>query len=461
MNSSNETIAAISTPLGRGGIGIIRLSGPDSINFAGLLFKSKDKLPLAELPSHRITYGHLLDPETGVMIDEAIVTIMRAPRSYTREDVVEINCHAGTIVLKAGLEAALRAGARLAEPGEFTKRAFLNGRIDLAQAEAVSDLINSRTKSAARVAIQQMAGAFSEKIGRLRQELLSLLAQLEAAVDFSDEDIETPGSAAVNARVCDAQQRIESLLETSRFGKILTNGLETAIVGRANVGKSSLLNALVQEERAIVTPIPGTTRDVIEVAVNVNGVPVKFKDTAGFRIPQDEAEAAGIAFSRKAAELADLVLMVVDGTEALSDEDINIVEQIKYKPVILVVNKFDLPAGLEADEILKLLSAHSSVETSTISGHGLDELRQSISDFVHDGDSIDADTIVVNVRHEQALEKARDRLIEMTEAIENGFTEEVQAQILKDAIDALGEIIGASNYEDLLDEIFSQFCLGK
>lgn len=461
MDFLTDTIAAISTPVGQGGIGIVRLSGSNAIELADRLFIAKNGVSLSELPSYKLAYGKLQDPQTGGLIDEVIVTIMRAPHTYTREDVVEINCHAGTVVLKAALEAVLRTGARLAAPGEFTKRAYLNGRIDLAQAEAVSALVRSKSEMAAKVALRQLSGGLSEKVHSIRQELVTLLAQAEAAVDFSDEDIETPELSQIAGQIKSHKVEIEALLYTSRFGKILSNGLVTAIVGRPNVGKSSLLNILAEERRAIVTDTPGTTRDIVETTVSIDGVPVIFKDTAGIRDPRDEPEAAGVALSRQAAKESDLVLFVIDGSEALTGEDLIIVDQVRDQPVILVINKTDLPLNVDSKTVTSLMSFTSCVKTSAINNVGIENLRRSISSFAQNGDSVEADIIIANVRHEQALEKARDKLAQTLEAISDGYTEEVIAQTLKDAVDALGEIIGAISYEDLLDEIFSQFCIGK
>ena len=460
MKNSVDTIAAISTPVGFGGIGIVRLSGDKAVSIADSLFESKSGKSLNESHSHKVAYGHLVDPSSGNVIDEVIITMMRAPKTYTREDIVEINGHSGTLVLRQVLETVLNAGARIAEPGEFTKRAFLNGRIDLTQAEAVSNLINSRTKTAARVALSQISGRLSEKIKDIQSDLLTIHAELEVAVDFFDEDIDTTGISAVKTSVTDIAAEISRLLETKRQGKLITAGLATAIIGRTNVGKSSLLNILIDDDRAIVTALPGTTRDLIESLIDIGGVPVKLCDTAGIRAGGDEAEAAGVALSKKTALRADLVLFVLDGSNPVSDEDKQIVGEISERPVIVVINKSDLPQKIDPEEI-SMQNIIKKVSTSSINGDGIEELKRTIQEHAALDSNIEDDLIIANVRHEHQLERALEALKEMERAIDEGFTEEVLAELLKEATRALGDIVGAASYDELLDEIFSKFCIGK
>lgn len=460
MVYKKDTIAAISTPLGQGGIGIVRLSGPHALKIADIVFKAKNNKSINNTASHRLIYGRLLDAKTNQDIDEAIVTTMRAPRSYTREDVVEINCHAGTVVLKTVLEAVLAAGCRLAEPGEFTKRAFLNGRVDLAQAEGVSALITAQTKEAARVATQQLAGNLSRAIRDIRHGLLRLLAQVEAAVDFADEDIEVPDISAIAKQTKIFSRKVEALLKTSAFGKVLQSGLRTVIVGRTNVGKSSLFNRLIREDRAIVTEIPGTTRDLIDSMINIDGVPVLLRDTAGFRDPKDQAEQAGVELSAKAIKLADLVLFVVDGSNAITDDDLDIIANFDGRPTILIINKNDLPVKISLEK-LKEFPCKKTVKTSAINETGIKQLRLAIADIINEYNSVAGDIIVANVRHEKLLKKCGDSLNSTLEAIKAGFTEEVLAQTLKEAYNYLGDILGEHSYNELINEIFSQFCIGK
>ncbi len=460
MVYQKDTIAAISTPLGQGGIGIVRLSGPQALAIIDIIFKAKNNIPISDTPTHQLIYGHLLEATGNQVIDEAIVTTMRAPKSYTREDVVEINCHAGTVVLKAVLEAVLAAGSRLAEPGEFTKRAFLNGRIDLAQAEGVSALIKAQTKVAVRAANQQLAGKLSNEVRSIRQGLLRLLAQVEAAVDFADEEIETQDIAAVEKSTSDYLQKIEALVETSTYGKVLQFGLKTVIVGHTNVGKSSLFNRLIGEERAIVTDIPGTTRDLVDSIINIDGVPVILRDTAGFREPKDKAEQAGVALSKKAAKEADLILFVVDGSKAITDDDLDIISNLNSTPTILVINKIDLPIKLRLDK-MKKFSFKSRVKTSTLDEGGTKGLRMAVADIVKEYNNVANDVIVANVRHENLFRSCAASLTETLAAIKAGYTEEVLAQTLKEAYNYLGDILGEHNYNEVLNEIFSQFCIGK
>ena len=455
-----DTIAAVSTPMGEGGIAVIRVSGPDSIDCVAQLFESKKDLRQVE--SHTVHYGKIVDPQTKDMIDEVLVTVMKAPRTFTREDTVEISCHGGMIPVEQTLQALLRCGARLAEPGEFTKRAFLNGRIDLSQAEAVIDLIRAKTDRAAQVALQQSSGRLSKLIRHFRQEILEILAHLAVNVDYPEYDAEEVTRQQLSERVTQLKKELVQLLQTAKQGKIIREGISTAIVGRPNVGKSSLLNMLTQESKAIVTDIPGTTRDVVEEYVNVRGIPLRLLDTAGIRETDDVVEKIGVERSRKALSEADLVLLLLNYAEPLKEEDRRLLRWIKERVGIVVVNKTDLPQALDLDEVEKEKGETPMVKVSLKEEQHVAELEQAIADlFMHGGlPSADA-TYVSNVRHIHLLEKAQQHLEETLAALDAGIPLDMAEIDLKEAWQALGEVIGDSVAEDLLDQIFSQFCLGK
>lgn len=457
-----DTIAAISTPIGEGGIGIVRLSGDQAVEIADTFFRAASGITLKNATSHTLLYGFVVDPKTGKKIDEVLVTLLRRPRTYTREDTVEINCHGGIVALRQTLLLALESGCRMAEPGEFTKRAFLNGRIDLAQAEAVIDIIRSRTAASLQVAICQLEGRLSQKVKALREALLNVQAHLEAAIDFPEEDL----SPFSGQRLRQETERIFSemmrLMENAESGQVYREGIKAAIVGKPNVGKSSLLNALARENKAIVTSIPGTTRDIIEEVVSIRGIPLHLRDTAGLREPGDEIEQIGVELSRKSIREADLVLYVADGSEPLTSEDFSIISETKHKKTLVVVNKIDLPERIEEEMLRQALEPERLVKISALSGDGLEDLEQAVVDLVFAGKvfSLD-DTLVSSVRHQHALKKAAEGLKEAVTATENNFPEEITATVVRDAIDALGEIVGETATEDLLDKIFSEFCIGK
>ena len=466
-----DTIVAISTPRGEGGISIVRLSGPLAIPIAQRIFRSPSPSSLRKIKTHTIVYGHILDPKTSQIIDEVLLTVMKAPRTYTREDVVEINCHGGAACVQKVLELTLLAGARLAEPGEFTKRAFLNGRIDLAQAESVADIIRAKTDLTRQVAMNQLQGTMSKTVNQLRNQLIDILAEVEASIDFPEEDLDFGDSIELSKRTQTVLTQLEDLLQTAEDGKILREGLSLAIVGKPNVGKSSLLNALLQEDRAIVTEIPGTTRDTIEEYANIRGIPIKLIDTAGIRETSDIIEYAGVKRSREWLERSDLLLVMLDASEPLTEDDRKLLELTKDKKSITVLNKIDLlpilgmasrTEVLDIEQIQKLTPDKPIVETSMITGQGLEDLKTSILDSVIHGESISPDSaIITNVRHRDALRKAKIDIEHALSSLDMAMPPELIAVDLRGALDNLGLIVGKTTTDDILDRVFSQFCIGK
>ena len=452
---NDDTIAAISTPLGHNGIGIVRLSGRDSIQFVDNIFISPKNRTLSQSPSHRIMYGHIIDAHKDI-IDEVLVSVMRAPHTFTKEDVVEINCHGGPVPLRRILELLLKSGARLADPGEFTRRAFVNGRIDLAQAEAVLDIINALTEKGQREALEQLSGRFSKKIEHLRQELIELAAFIEAHIDFPDEDIEPLSLKNMEDRAVTIKQSLHQFLDSSRYGIIVREGIKTAIIGRPNVGKSSLLNVLLEHERAIVTETPGTTRDVIEDYVNIQGLPIKIMDTAGIRKVEDSAEKEGVKRSIRAMKGADLVLIVLDGSTRLHDTDRELIDKPHNRNTIFVINKIDLPQMFTLEE-----SDREIVRISAVTGTGIAELKDKIVDTILNGKPVCTTGIVTNIRHVHALERTLASVNTFINEISKKTSPEFLAVELRDALDAIGEILGITTSEDILSKIFSNFCIGK
>ncbi|MCD2247947.1 tRNA uridine-5-carboxymethylaminomethyl(34) synthesis GTPase MnmE [Listeria swaminathanii] len=454
-----DTIAAISTPPGEGAIAIIRLSGPEAIQIADRIFYAKNSLSDAE--SHTIHYGHI--KEDGEVIEEVMATVMRAPRTFTREDVVEINAHGGIVSVNRVLQLLLRNGANLAEPGEFTKRAFLNGRIDLSQAEAVMDLIRAKTDRAMGVAIRQMDGNLSRLIRNLRQEILDALAQVEVNIDYPEyDDVEEMTQRMLLEKTELVRASVEQLLQTASQGKILREGLATAIIGRPNVGKSSLLNQLIQEEKAIVTDIAGTTRDIIEEYVNVRGVPLRLIDTAGIRETEDIVEKIGVERSRKALADADFILLVLNQNEELTVEDEALFEAASGHNYVVVLNKTDLETKLDIEKVREIAGGNPIVATSLVNDEGLEALEEAIKTLFFAGD-IDAGdaTYVSNVRHIALLHQALDALNAVTTGIQLGMPVDIVQIDMTRAWDLLGEITGDSVQDELLDQLFNQFCLGK
>lgn len=451
-----DTIAAISTPVGEGGIGIVRISGPAALSIAQSIFQAKSD---GGLKSHRFSYGNVVDPQTGVLVDEAMLVFMRAPHSYTREDVVEIQCHGGTLVVSRLLSLVVTRGARIAQPGEFTKRAFLNGRIDLVQAEAVMDVIGSRTDASLALAQHQREGLLSRRISSVKEQIVYALAFVEALIDFPEEEIDVAVEGEVLGRINGAVAEFTSLIDGFEEGRVLRDGVSVVIAGKPNVGKSSLLNTLLREKRAIVTAVPGTTRDLIEEVVNINGLPVKLLDTAGIRESEDLVELAGVQLSLDRIPKADLVLFVVDGSAAFTEDDGNILKAIGSKSFIVVSNKSDLPARLE----LPAGVTSPLVPISTLTGDGIDLLRDAITSAFMHGAAVDSREFVVvsRARHRDALFKGRECCLRFIFNMEAGVNLELLPIDLREALDAVGEVTGETTVDDVLDKIFSSFCIGK
>ena len=462
MQTEFDTIAAISTAPGEGAIGIVRISGDLAISIASSIYQCGTK-QLEEQKTHTIHYGHIVDPKSGEVYDEVMVSVLRAPKTFTREDIVEINCHGGIVAINRVLQLVLRMGARLAEPGEFTKRAFLNGRIDLSQAEAVMDLIRAKTDKSMQLAMRQLDGQLSHLIQNLRQEILNTLAQVEVNIDYPEyDDVEEMTLQLLREKTQQVLQGIRALLNTASQGKILRDGLKTAIVGRPNVGKSSLLNVLLREEKAIVTDIAGTTRDTIEEYVNVRGVPLQLIDTAGIRETDDVVEKIGVERSRKALKEADFVLLLLNQSETLQEEDIRLLETTKGMKRIILFNKTDLPSKLSTEEIAPYANEEEIVTTSMLNKEGIDQLEEKIAGYFFQGQMNERDaTYLSNTRHIALLEKAEQALVE----VQNGIEMEMPVDLIQidftRAWDLLGEITGDSVQDELLTQLFSQFCLGK
>ena len=462
MQTEFDTIAAISTAPGEGAIGIVRISGDLAISIASSIYQCGTK-QLEEQKTHTIHYGHIVDPKSGEVYDEVMVSVLRAPKTITREDIVEINCHGGIVAINRVLQLVLRMGARLAEPGEFTKRAFLNGRIDLSQAEAVMDLIRAKTDKSMQLAMRQLDGQLSHLIQNLRQEILNTLAQVEVNIDYPEyDDVEEMTLQLLREKTQQVLQGIRALLNTASQGKILRDGLKTAIVGRPNVGKSSLLNVLLREEKAIVTDIAGTTRDTIEEYVNVRGVPLQLIDTAGIRETDDVVEKIGVERSRKALKEADFVLLLLNQSETLQEEDIRLLETTKGMKRIILFNKTDLPSKLSTEDIAPYAQEEEIVTTSMLNKEGIDQLEEKIAGYFFQGQMNERDaTYLSNTRHIALLEKAEQALVE----VQNGIEMEMPVDLIQidftRAWDLLGEITGDSVQDELLTQLFSQFCLGK
>jgi tRNA modification GTPase len=457
-----DTIAAIATPPGTGGIGIIRVSGKKSEGIARHLFRSSQHI--LTFQTHHLYHGDIVSPQTGLVIDEVLISIMKKPHSYTGEDSLEINCHGAPIILRKILAEVVRAGARIAEPGEFTRRAFLNNRIDLSQAEAIFDMVTAKTDAGLELAVSQLKGNLSKAVGNTHSAVVDILAILEASIDFSDEDMEAMEASRIAERLQSVIQDLHRLASTYQEGKVHREGVNAVIAGRPNVGKSSLLNSLLGEKRSIVTPIPGTTRDFIEEIVIIGGIAVRLTDTAGIREPENIIEKEGIHLVREKLASADIVIVLLDGSQPLTKEDIAIIEENKDKIIIAVINKIDLPAAMNEDDLMRILpdSADRPLRISAKYGDGIPELKDAIGSLVSSGCSLHtADHIITNIRHKAALEKTAFLLSQAKESSLTGLSPEFAAFDVREALDCLGEITGKTTNEEVLDRIFSRFCIGK
>ncbi|WMI81142.1 tRNA uridine-5-carboxymethylaminomethyl(34) synthesis GTPase MnmE [Anaerotignum sp. MB30-C6] len=458
INQLDDIIAAISTPLGMGGIGIVRMSGQGCIALADRLFSGKKSL--LEKKSHTLSYGKMVNQ--GEVIDEVLVSVMKGPQTYTKEDIVEINCHGGSLVTRRVLEAVLNQGARLAEPGEFTKRAFLNGRMDLTQAEAVIDLIHSQTDLSRQAAVNQLEGRLKKEVRSMREEILDMIASIEAVIDYPEHDVEEETYDNMEQGSLKLLNRMETLLANADRGKIIREGLETVIVGKPNVGKSSLLNWLLEEERAIVTDIPGTTRDTVEEYINIDGISMKIVDTAGIRETGDVVERMGVEKSKAYAEKADLILMMLDGSRPLEGEDREILSFIRGKKTMVLINKTDLEQKLTLDELEEYIPKEQIIPVSIKENRGFDELINGLKELFFSGESVKAeDALLGNTRHKNALFQAKEAMERCLVTIRTRMPEDFISMDLQDANRALGEITGDVADEEIIDRIFTKFCLGK
>jgi tRNA modification GTPase len=478
--NTDETIAAVSTPPGEGAIAIVRISGAQAIPIADGLFRGKQKLP--GMVSRTLHHGRLVDPRDDEVVDEVMVAVMRAPDTFTGEDIVEINCHGGLLLTRRILELVVRGGARLAEPGEFTRRAFLNGRLDLLQAEAVADVIRSRADRSLKMAQQQLGGGLSDKINGLKEALVTALSLVEAELDFSDREFfeqdlcdqertdrhpvggYRPAGAGeqILAAMDAARKGLSGLLSGARFGRQLRDGFGVVLVGRPNVGKSSLFNALLQEDRAIVMPAPGTTRDTISEQASLNGLPVRLVDTAGLHAADGQVEKEGVRRTRQQMESADLLVIVLDASERAQPEDRRILEETDHSKGLVVVNKIDLPERLNREGLEGLISQRRTVRTSAVRGDGIEEVGRAIGRELFNGQGPDlSEPLVTSLRHQEALERSADMIQKARQRLTSGGHQELVAEELRGAIGSLEEIIGGRYSEEVLDRIFSQFCIGK
>lgn len=453
-----DTIAAISTPRGEGGIGIVRISGNNALDILEKIFKPKSGKAIKGLRNYSINYGHIFDGKT--LVDEVLVSTMKAPNTYTREDIVEINCHGGFVITEKVLEVVLKNGARIAEIGEFTRRAFLNGRIDLTQAEAVIDLIHGKTEKSVSLSLNQLRGDLKEQIEHLKKLVLDVAAHINVVLDYPEEGIDDPLPEHLVENLQEVLDTTDRLIRSYDKGKMIKEGIKTAIVGKPNVGKSSILNSVLKEERAIVTHVAGTTRDVIEEVVNLKGIPLVLVDTAGIRKTDDLVENIGVEKSKKLIESADLILFVVDGSRPLDEEDMKIHEAIKAEKVIGILNKIDIKEDIDLSPLTKI---SKWLEISAIKNQGIDEMEEEIYRHIIDENIEDSSQkiTITNVRHKSALEKTKQSIENIFETIESGLPMDLMAVDIKGALDSLSEVTGEISSEDLLDHIFSNFCVGK
>ena len=443
------------------GIGIVRVSGPLAEPIARRLFKPKKDQPC--FTSHRFHYGEIVDPQNGHPIDEVLLVLMKSPKTYTREDIVEIHCHGGYLILEKALELVLREGARMAAPGEFTRRAFINGRIDLTQAEAVADLINAKTMASLEIAHQQLRGVFYRELTSLRAGLMDRLALIEAHIDFPEEEIEPIALDDLKHSFETMTKKLEEWIASYEEGKMFREGISCAIVGKTNVGKSSLLNVLLKEDRAIVTPIPGTTRDVIEEILNINGIPVRLIDTAGLRKAMDSIEQEGVRRAKQRVADSDFILLMIDGSRPLELDDMEIFEEIEGKKKVVILNKNDLPSEIDLEEMKERFQTDPVVSISALKNDGIDDLKEAIyASLIHrDVRASPEHLIVANIRHKTALSQLKENLLNAIKELEEGTSLEFMAFEIRSALEALGEMVGETASEEVLNRIFQQFCIGK
>lgn len=459
MYDTADTIAAITTPLGESGIGAIRISGPDAYAVGDKIFKSKSAVPLKERRDRSIQYGTIVD-ENGTCIDEVLALIMKGPHSYTAEDVLEIQCHGGREALESILQLILRSGARMANPGEFTERAFVNGRIDLAQAEAVMDVIQAKSRAGLTSAVSQLEGRLSKVINKTRKELTELVTRLEVMIDYPEEDLEDIAVPDVSGALQEMQEKLQHMLEESQNGRMIRDGVMAAIAGTPNAGKSSLLNRLLQEERAIVTDVPGTTRDVLEEWITLRGVPVCLVDTAGIRETDDTVEKIGVSRARRYLDRADIILAVIDGSRPLTDEDKDILQSAADKNVIIVLNKTDLPSVMTSQDLSTYGFPICPISAST--GDGLEELKDRLLQEVLKGGFTDGPSaLLTNTRHIELVRQSAEALERARQSLQDGMPLDCAVIDIRQAWDTLGSITGDTVHDDIIEEIFSRFCLGK
>ena len=461
LTQEEETIAAISTPFGESGIGIVRISGPLAETTVQRIFKPKKDH--SYLISHHFNYGEIIDPQKGTPIDEVLLVLMKSPKTYTREDIVEIHCHGGYLILQKVLELVLKQGARMAQPGEFTKRAFLNGRIDLTQAEAVIDLIRAKTMASLEIAHQQLRGLLFREMTSLKERLIEHLALIEAHIDFPEEEIEPIAFEELKKELEAMIHQMVEWISSYEEGKVFREGISCAIIGKTNVGKSSLLNILLREERAIVTPVPGTTRDIIEEVLNIEGIPVRLMDTAGLRRTIDSVELEGVKRTKERVTDADFIILVLDGSRALDEDDREIFEEIEGKKKVITLNKVDLPLKISVDDLKSRFQEDPIVSISALKNEGIDDLKKAIyASLIHrQVRSSPEHVIVANIRHKAALSQGRDNLSNAVKGLEEGISLEFIAFEIRSALEALGEMVGETATEEVLNRIFEQFCIGK
>lgn len=454
-----DTIAAIATSVGESGIGIVRISGKDALAVANKIFVSKDGQSPSDFRTYTMHYGWIVDRSQKI-IDEVILTVMRAPRSYTKEDIVEINCHGGITVMRRILDLVLENGVRLAEPGEFTKRAFLNGRIDLTQAEAVLDIIRAKTDSALKISAEQLRGLLSQRINKFRKILLGILVRLEANIDFPDDEIDAVNLQGIYKALLKINNELKEILTAAKTGQLLREGIQAVICGKPNVGKSSLLNALLKQERSIVTPIAGTTRDTIEEVIDIRGIPIKIVDTAGIIEPKDLVEKKAIERTKRHMDLADLVILIFDASKRLSSDDLILIKKLKKKTVLAVINKIDLREKIEKARIAKTFE--NFVEISAKKLKNINLLEEKIANLIYNGKIRSQESLLVsNLRHITTLRYAQKHIAEAMASLDNKLSLEFIAEDVKEALSYLDEILGKKFSEDLLDKIFNEFCIGK